>query len=178
MESTKTSLAKVLPLIQSPADNEIRVFFNTTGQLETFFTYKANLIDIYKEKLRIDMGKKTINEYGEELRALLIKFLQYGYTIIFNFSGSETFDLIGFLKQFSWFKEDFFENKNYLSRDYLVKNKILKDEEDWDLTNIFQGGWDVRESARLHFLSELSENLIEKFFAANSKIPLKSIIVE
>jgi hypothetical protein len=177
MESTKITLPNVLPFIQKPPENEIRVFFNTTGQLETFFTYKGNLIDIYKEKLRIDMGKKTLNEYGEELRALLIKFLQYGYTIIFNFGGSETFDLIEFLKQFNWFKEDFFENMNYLSREYLIKNKILKDEEDWDLTNTFQGEWKVRESARLHFLSELSEDKIEKFFSANSKIPLKSVIV-
>jgi hypothetical protein len=178
MESTTISLAKVLPLIQRVADNNMKVFFNNTGRLEQFFTYKANLIDVHKDVIRIALGKLTTAEYGEELRLTIIKFLQTGYTIIFNFGLNEAFDIVGLFQQFSWYKDDFFENVNYLNTDYLKEKNIVAEEDDFDVTGSNPGCYKVRDNARIHFLSGLGEDLKEKFMLANSKIPMISIVVE
>ena len=179
MEATKkVNLRDSLEYIEKPAEENIQIFFNSSGQLETFFTYKANVIEIHKEKMKLDLGKLEKQELQETLRSQLVAYLQKGYKIIFFFGANEKFDILGFFGQFSWFSSDLFKNKNYLDKKFLLKSKILTENEDFDLMNTCKGAYKVHENARLHFLSETEEKEVETFMKANSGIPLQAIIVD
>ena len=179
MNTIKTiGLQEALPYLSSEPESKIITFCDSTGNLETFFSYKANLIEIHKEKMKIDLGKSTVEEVGEYLRSQIIRNLLYGYSTVLFFGANEEFDIMKFFSQFKWFTKDFFENMNYLNADYIRKNKILKEDEDWDIQHQFKGLWKVREEARIFFLSAIEGNLIESFLKVNSGVSLNPIKVE
>jgi len=174
----KIKLQESLKYIEKIPEGKVTTFFNSSGQLETFFTYKANVIDIHKEKMKIDLGKSSAEEVGESLRSQICAFLQKGYIIVLNLGGNENFDIIKFFSQFPWFSKDLFKDRNYYDRNFLLKSKILTQNEDWDLTNSFKGGYQVMETSRLYFLSGAEEKDVENFMKNNSEIPLEALIVD
>ncbi len=179
MNNVKTiTLPEALPFLNNAQSEHLTLFINPGGELETFFNYKGKLIELHKEKLRMDMGKSTAEEVGEALRSDLIVGLHYGYNIVLHLGASETFDLNGFFSQFTWFKADFFQNANFLKTDYLRKNKILKSDEDKDFFGN-QGNYEVKETARIFVLTqaELAE-VNSKLLKANEKLGFECVYVK
>jgi hypothetical protein len=174
----KINLRDSLEFIEKPVEDKITIFFNSSGQLETFFNYKANVIEVHKEKMKLELGKVKKEEMEETIRSQLVAYLQKGYKIVLFFGSNEKFDILGFFETFSWFNSDLFKNKNYFDKKFLLNSKFLKENEDWDLMNSFKGGYKVDPNARIYFLSGIEENEVDTFMKTNSGIPLQALIVD
>jgi len=178
MDSIKTiKLAEALPYLDRPQETNVTLFINNKGDLETFFNYKGQLIELNKLKMKIDLGKSTVQEVGEEIRSTIIMGLQKGYCIVLNLGGSENFDLHGFLSKFSWYKNDFFENCNFRNTQYLKKNNLVTKDEDVDHFGN-SGGYKVDGSAKIFVLSLMESKDLEKFLSVNQKINFDCVNVE
>jgi hypothetical protein len=174
----KINLKECLEYIEKPPEENIQIFFDINEKLKTFFNYKENIIEIYKENAKIEYGKSTIQDIEEDLRSQLVSYIQQGYKIFLFCGYYEYFDVLEFFGKLSWFSLDLFKNKNYLDKKFLLDSKILTENEDFDLTKTYKGGYKVHESARLYFLCGTSEEEIETFMKINSGLPLEVIIVE
>lgn len=175
-KASRIGLTEALPYLENSQGDNIILFANPSGQLETFFNYKGRLIEIYKEKMKIDIGKNSIEEVGEEIRALLISGIQYGYSIVLDTGSSENFDIDAFFSKFKWYKSDLFANKNFLNTAYLKKNNMIKPEEDKDHFGN-TGGYKCNEAAKIFILTLTEENNLPAFIKANSKITFETLIV-
>lgn len=176
-KGTTITLPEVLPYLNKDPSDKLTLFINPSGQLETFFNYKGKLIELHKEKLRIEMGKNPAEEIGEELRSLLIMSLHYGYNIVLHLGASENFDIEGFFSQFSWYKKDFFLKANFLKTDYLKKNKLVKDDEDKDFFGN-QGGYEVKDTARIFVLTHVEFTEVNTLLAKNAKLEFECVYVQ
>jgi len=79
MDSINTiGLTQVLPYLNKQQESNITLFINNKGDLETFLNYKGHIIDIYKLKIKIDLGKNSVEEIGEEIRSQIIIGLHKG----------------------------------------------------------------------------------------------------
>jgi len=173
---TTISLTEALPYLNKDQTDNLTLFINPSGQLETFFNYKGKLIELHKEKMKIDLGKNTIEEVGEGLRSLLILSLHYGYNIVLHLGGSENFCIEELFSKFSWYKNDFFKNANFLKTDYLRKNKLIKEEEDKDFFGN-QGCYEVKDTARIFVLTHVELVNIDTLLAKNSKVDFDCVYV-
>ena len=58
--------------------NKNMLFFDETGNLSTFFSYKATLFELNKEMLAKTMGKKTLEEVKERFRKFILNTMKSG----------------------------------------------------------------------------------------------------
>lgn len=178
MDSIKTiELTQVLPYLNKQQENNITLFINNKGDLETFFNYKGHIIEIYKLKLKIELGNSSVEEIGEEIRSQIIIGLQKGYSIVLHLGETENFDLHEFFSIFSWFKNDFFDNINFKNTEYLKKNNLVKKDEDEDFYGNF-GGYEVHENAKMYVLSLIVLEDLEKFLNVNKKLNFECVNVQ
>ena len=174
---SKISLVQALPYLEQEQTEKINLFVNPSGQLETFFNYKGKLLEISKDKMRVDLGKNTIEEVGDDIRANIISGLRLGESIILHTGGSENFNLLEFFSKFSWFKKDFFENSNFLKAEYLKKNKMVKTEEDKD--NFGNAGcYKCNQKAKIFVLTHVNFEEIQAYTNANPNMNFNIIYVE
>ena len=174
---TTISLPEALPYLNKDQTDKLTLFINPKGDLETFFNYKGKLIELQKEKMRIDFGKNTVEEVGEGLRSNLILSLQYGYNIVLHLGASENFDIDEFFSKFSWYKSDFFKNANFLKTDYLKKNKLIKKDEDKDFFGN-NGGYEVKDTARIFLLTHAELVEVNTLLAKNAKLDFECLYVQ
>jgi len=148
------------------------VIVDGTSNLEIFFKYKGQVIDIADLSLKKSKGTITDEQLDKEIRQRLKSCLFSGEYVALFLGGEIDFNLIKFLSNFKWFeKSSFFKLKNLLSKDYLVKHEILKKDEDKDVLGN-KGFWQPNEKTRLcviftttyKFMSEIKVNFSNDYF--------------
>lgn len=174
---TTITLTDALPFLNKDQTDKLTLFINPSGQLETFFTYKGKLIELHKEKLKIELGKSTAEEVGEQLRSLLILSLHFGYIIVLHLGASENFSIDEFFSKFSWYKSDFFQNANFLNTAYLRKNNLIKDDEDVDFFGN-KGGYQVKDTARIIVLTHTELTEVNTLLEKNKKLDFDCVYVK
>ena len=109
-----------------------KLIFDTTGNCEVFFRYKAHLVEVNKLLIGIALGRTTKEEAVETIRKSLIYCMRSGERLVLqcgkgipdfskNKLASDAFPLMDMIFNFTeWRKEE-----NY--------KKIVKPEEDHDL---------------------------------------------
>ncbi len=145
--------------------------------METFFNYKGKLIELNKESIKIEKGDTTPEEIGESIRSRIIKWLHYGYYIVFLLGNSKNFDLMKFFSNFEWFPQDFFLNANYKNTKYLRKHNLIKSSEDKDHFGN-EGCYEINEKSKFFFLTLCELNEFHTLLENNQNLVLENIYVD
>jgi hypothetical protein len=175
----KIALVNTLAILEREISKKPNFFVNEAGTLESFFTYKGTIIEIHKMAMKIQLGKTTHEEVAEEIRSILVSGIQKGYWIVFLMGNTSSFNVSEFFSKLSFNKGDlnFFDNSKLMSKEYLFKSGILKDEDDVDFLGN-KGGYKVNESSRVVYLANSGEADIAKLKEANSKIDFEFYCVQ
>jgi hypothetical protein len=153
-------------------DGKIPVLVDTTYQVETFLKYKGRIIDIADLSLKKSKGTIQEADLDREIRQSLRSSIFSGEIVCFFIGGEMDFDLIKFMKEFKWFdKSTFFNYKNLSNKDYLLKQGILKSDEDYD-ENKNKGFWRISSNFRFcvvysitdSFLKDVKKQLPSEYF--------------
>jgi len=173
----KITLPEVLPYLESAQSEKLTLFINPSGQLETFFSYKGKLIEINKEKIKIDIENESVEEVGESIRSQIISGLHYGYYIVFHLGASEYFNLEDFFSYFKWFPKDLFLNANFKNTKYLRKHNLIKEHEDKDHFGN-HGAYEVNDKSKFFILTSCELKDLETLLNNNSNLHLENVYVE
>jgi hypothetical protein len=109
-----------------------KFFINESGLLETYFNYKAHLIDIFKLNLKVTMQQMTQQQLEAHICEVLANSIQKGLPLVFNYDKASKFDAKKFFSNFKFISRDFWERKNHLNSDYLRKIGIVNKSNDKD----------------------------------------------
>ena len=61
-----------------------QVIFDSTGECEVFFRYKAHMVELHKLQLAITMGRLTRDEAIETMRKALVYCMRIGDRLVLN----------------------------------------------------------------------------------------------
>ena len=171
-------LTEILQFLDGKEENNKPfLFVNPTGTLETFFTYKALLIDIFKMKMNLQLKPEKKPEIQNELQTAFEGGMKIGNWLVFNLGRDSTFDLVGFLKQFPFYDKDMFQPDKIKDKKYCLNHKILREENDVDVFGN-KGFFEIKESFKFCFLCLIKENEIDDFFKTNSELNFDVIIAQ
>ena len=81
--------------------------------------------------------------------------------VIFNLGRDSKFNLINFLEQFSFYDKDIFQCNKIKDKKYCFNYKILREENDVDIYEIF---FEIKESFKFCFECMIKEKEIDIFF--------------
>ncbi len=175
---TTIQLPQCLKILEGEAEETV-LFVNPTETLETFFNYKGKLCELNKCDLRIKMGKETKEEVSEQVRQLIVHGLKYGEWMVMSAGKASSMNFSEFFSQFSFNNGDMglFDNSKILTKEYIMKMGILKNEEDIDVFNN-TGMYSIKESARIFYYSSCSADEIATIKSSNPGINFKIYLVE
>ena len=122
------------------------------------------------------MGQTTMEEAGEEIRKTLSNGLQKGYHLVFHMGCGNNFNLIEFLKQFSFYSDGLLTPSKNHDKKFLVSSGVVKTEEDKDHFGN-QGYYEVVESSKIMILSTCKEEEIDDMLKNNSDLSCNTFIV-
>ena len=176
---TKINLPSVLKTLEGENTATPNLFVNPSGALESFFTYKGTIIELHKHKMRIQLGKSSVKEVGDEIRGILVAGIQKGYWIVFVTGSGASFDIAEFFKQFDFNKGDknFFDVTKLFDKTYLQSSGILLKDEDKDHFGN-PGGYTVHSDSRVVYLSGCEETDITELKSSNKNIQFNYIFVQ
>ena len=151
-----------LRVLEGFDSNKSLLFINPDANLQTFFTYKGTLIEINKMNLRKQLGKVTDKDNSEEIRINLSQGIQKGYWLVFDMDKNAELNLDSFFKTCSFYNKDtFFNFQNFKSKDFMLKNGILKEEDDKDFFGN-SGGYNCHDTFKICYLCCCKIEEIEK----------------
>jgi hypothetical protein len=173
----KVNLTEILPLLETEEiSNKPLILVNPEGALETFFTYKGTLVEVYKMNLKIMAGKSSVEEIGEQIRSIISAGLQRGAWIVFYIGSGSDFKIADFFSKLPYVNDNFFKNENFFDKSYLKSTGILKDEEDKDFFNN-HGYYKILPKSKVIYLSTCKEEEIETLINNNANISFDIILV-
>ncbi|CAI2381816.1 unnamed protein product [Moneuplotes crassus] len=150
MEATKTiNLTELETAIEDAwTENKVPFFFDTQGNAEIFFKYKANLVELSRMQVALAAEETTVDDVKEKMRAQLVYSLKAGDAYVI------------FLDKLMGKFEDYYDEecipKELFDPTEIVKpeiyKKILKEDEDVDNFGN-KGGFYHQETFRVVVLS-------------------------
>ena len=171
-------LTEVLQFLEGEENNtKPFLFVNPTTTLETFFTYKANMKELHKMKLLLEMHPGKKNEIESELRGCLESGMKIGSWVVFNLGSSPTFNLTSFLKQFPFYHKDMFQPVSIHNKDFCLQHNILREESNVDFYGN-HGYFEIKETFKFCFLSTCKESEIDKLISSNPELEFDVIIAQ
>ncbi|CAI2381633.1 unnamed protein product [Moneuplotes crassus] len=150
MEATKTiNLTELETAIEDAwTENKVPFFFDTQGNAEVFFKYKANLVELNRMQVALAAEETTVDDVKEKIRTHLLYALKSGSCIVFFVDK-----LMG---KFEDYYDESFLPKEIFDPTEIVKpeiyKKILKEDEDMDNFGN-KGGFYHQETFRVAVLS-------------------------
>jgi len=143
------TLNQLMSVIDGEPSKKMLVLVDGTSRVETFLTYKGQVLDINKLSLKQKLNQVSTDELDKEIRHRIVYHFRLGEKVAFFMDQAISLNLVEFLGQFKWFdKSTFFNMANLLTRDYYVKHDMIKKEEDKDNFGN-QGFWEPKEQSRL-----------------------------
>ena len=130
MEATKVIGLTDLEVAIDAAWSEHKVpfFFDTQGNAEIFFKYKAQLLELHRLQISLAAGEKTLDDVKEKIRSHLMYAMKSGNVLVI------------FIDKIMGKFEDYYDEK-FLPKEIFdpleivkpeIYKKILKEEEDVD----------------------------------------------
>ena len=115
-------------LEQSKEETKYFFLWDKTGNVDTFYNYQANLMDFYKTIMKMQLGRVSLDEALEELRAKMVHSMRTGKLFVINLQQSKP----DFTSQFSNDETNFPAEKVFDIEEWkndAVNKKILKEGE-------------------------------------------------
>ena len=103
--------------------------------------------------------------------------MRIGNWLVFNLGRDSKFNLVDFLKQFSFYDKDMFQPDKIKDKKYCLNHKILREENDVDVFGN-KGFFEINESFKFCFLALIKENEIDDFLKTNSELNFDVIIAQ
>ena len=132
VDSMKTAPLTALDQIvmDNRGEGKYTLIFDTTGNCEVFFRYKAHLQEMHKHALGVTMGKYTVDEALDNVRKGLVYCMRAGEKLVvfcdkLAIDWKEKFNSAAM-----WPSDKVFDFAEWRKQD--VYKKILKPEEDVD----------------------------------------------
>lgn len=170
-------LTEVLQFLEGKEENNKPfLFVNQSGNLETFFTYKGNMKDIYKMKMMLDVHPEKKEEIEKEILACLGSGMKIGSWVVFNLGQNSKFDVVSFLKQFSFYDKDMFKPETIHDKDFCLSHNIIKKEDNVDVFGN-HGYFLIQETFKFSFLSTCKPDEVDTLIKTNSELEFDVIIV-
>ena len=173
----KISLSEILTILNGKEEeNKPFLFINPSSTLDTFFSIKARLIDIYKLKKKLDEDATLKNEIQKEIQEQMASGMRNGDWLVYHLGKDPKFDLVTFLKQFQFYDKDISKPENIKKKDFVLGHKIVIKE---NLVDIFgnRGIFDVRETFKFCFMSTCNVNDIDCLLNVNKEFEFDVYIV-
>lgn len=177
--SSKIELSDALALLDASEYSKVLFFIDKLERLNSFFTYKGRVVELNKLKLKIAMNKISKKDAEEELRNNIIAAAKMGEWLVFTSDKNSNFNALEFFKDFSlgckggeWFK-----TSDHLTREFYVKNKILKDDLDYDNFKN-KGCWNPKSSFKMVFLSNSEDEDVAELMKHNSDELFKFVYIK
>ena len=171
-------LTEVLQILDGTEENNKPILFiNPTSTLETFFTYKANMSDIFKLKINLELHPEKKQDISNEIQNSLEAGMKAGYWVVFNLGKDPNFNLVEFLKNFNFYDKNMFKPNNIKDKKYCLEHKILREENDVDYFGN-KGYFDIKNTFKFVFLSTCKENEIETLLKTNNEIEFDVVIAK
>lgn len=167
--TSKIELSGALALLDSSEYNKVLFFIDKQERLNSFFTYKGRVVELNKLKLKIAMNKISKKDAEEELRNNIIAAAKMGEWLVFTTDKNSNFSALDFFKDFSFGCKgaEWFKTSDHLTREFYVKNKILKDDLDYDNFKN-KGFWNAKSSFKMVFLSNCEDEDVSELMKHNS----------
>ena len=173
----KIQLSEILNILNGKEEeNKPYLFINPSSSLDTFFSIKARLIDIYKLKQKLDEKPDLKNEIQKEIQSSMAAGMRNGDWLVYHLGKDPKFDLVTFLKQFQFYDKDMSKPENIKKKDFVLDHKIVIKE---NLVDIFgnRGIFDVRETFKFCFMSACKINEIDQLLKVNNEFEFDVYIV-
>ncbi len=173
----KIQLSEILNILNvKEEENKPYLFINPSSSLDTFFSIKARLIDIYKLKQKLDEKPDLKNEIQKEIQSSMAAGMRNGDWLVYHLGKDPKFDLVTFLKQFQFYDKDMSKPENIKKKDFVLDHKIVIKE---NLVDIFgnRGIFDVRETFKFCFMSTCKINEIDQLLKVNNEFEFDVSIV-
>ena len=100
-----------------------------------------------------------------------------GNWLVFNFGRDFKFDLVSFLKQFSFYDKDMYLPDKIKDKKYCLSHQILREENDVDIFGN-KGFFEIKETFKFCFLSLCKENEIDDLLKINKDFNFDVIIAQ
>ncbi|MCQ2820957.1 MAG: hypothetical protein MJ252_27175 [archaeon] len=176
MSFIKCNLGGVLSFLEKPEENNQPLLLcNPRGDLQTFFSYKGDLKDLAKMQVKITLNPGDKSSIEEEIHRSFEGGMKLGQWLVFDLGVSPFFNIKGFFSQFNFFEENMFLPDNIHNHEYVLKNKILRPENDRD--NFGNIGMNIKQEFKVIFLTSCKAEEFPGFIAHN-RINFKPILVE
>ena len=100
-----------------------------------------------------------------------------GNWLVFNFGRDFKFDLVSFLKQFSFYDKDMFQSDKIKDKKYCLSNKLLREEIEVDIFGN-KGFYEIKKTFQFCFLTLCKENEIADLLKTNSELNFEIIVAQ
>ena len=152
-------------------------YVDTTGSLETFFTYKGTLLNLNNLHIRKTLKSISEDEYKEQIRLSIVKAAKYGEWLVFNLEKNTSFNLKEALKAANFDINELGDYSKSLTRDYYINNKYITKDEDKD--NFGNAGfWGPNEKFRICCLVNCEEKEQSEVMKNNSSNDYSFLLVK
>ena len=178
--NSKYKLVKLTEVLQfldgKEENNKPFLFINPSGNLDTFFTYKGNMKEIYKMKMKMEVHPETKEEIGKELHGCLESGMKIGSWVVFHLGNEPKFDLVSFLKQFPFYHKDMFKPETIHDKDFCLSHNIIREENNVDFFGN-HGFFTIVDTFKFCFLSTCKPEQVDELLKTNSELEFDVIIV-
>jgi hypothetical protein len=114
-------------------EEPIKFFINPSGMLETFYNYKAHLIDVVKLNLKVQLGQMSQEQVESHLIQVFANSIQKALPLVINYEKASNFEANTFFSNLKFITPDFWKRKNILDVNFLRKAGIVNKSNDKDL---------------------------------------------
>ena len=176
--NTKIKLVEVLQVLEKKEYSKPVIFIDPNESLNTFFTYKGKVLNLAKQKLKLQANMIQLKDAEELVRRTIISALTMGDWLGFELDKNSIFDIKDYFSKFSFYKDDLFNTSNHTVRDTWNTNfKLLNKEEDKDAFGN-SGFWKPKDSFKMCFISNVAHEDISEFLNLNSTDVFDVILIE
>lgn len=176
--ATTIKLNDVLKYLDYPEEvDKPFLFVNPSEQLETFFRYKANLKEIFKLQLKLQMHPEEEKEIENEVNSAIEIGMKTGNWLVFHLGSSPDFSIVEFLKKFKFYDKDMCKPSKIKDKNYALEKGILRKENDVDVFGN-KGCLQIMDKFKFCFLTTCDETKVDQLLKANSEWEFNVIIVK
>lgn len=169
MSAKTIALGDVLKILDQPETSDKTLFFvNPSETLNTFFTYKGDLLDIDKLKIELDLHPDHKDSIADKFLTMLENNMKREGWFVLNVGKGSTFPLVDFFKKFKFYDKDMLTPSKIHDKKYALQHGLIRPENDVDNFGN-KGIMDIKKRFRLCVLGGFKAEELKNFLDTNKE---------